>query len=259
MKPFLSAGGINPGATWFSKISSELECAIAGIVCVTHENKDRPWILFEAGALHNGMGDDAAKILLIDLEPKDIDDPLAQFQVSRVSDRENMRSLFTSVVKDIDPGLQPDPENIDKYFDREWDSFCEGILEDVKEHKSPGRAEPPEREQGEKIDEILRRVRNIEQLRIQPRSDFERLRRYADAEPFKTHDQTKQGIRRSSHSGIGKYVDDLVSKAKGIFLDEGEVSARSYLSSRVPGSDPETVARFMRTVRTELRESGEAE
>ena len=50
-----------------------------GVICLTQENKNRPWILFEAGALAKGLSTSRVCTFLIDLEPKDIEDPLAQF------------------------------------------------------------------------------------------------------------------------------------------------------------------------------------
>jgi len=40
---------------WFSQISDNLSDTSIGIVCLTQENKDRPWILFEAGTLAKGL------------------------------------------------------------------------------------------------------------------------------------------------------------------------------------------------------------
>jgi hypothetical protein len=36
---------------WFQSLANTLENALAGIICVTPENRSSPWLLFEAGSL----------------------------------------------------------------------------------------------------------------------------------------------------------------------------------------------------------------
>lgn len=83
VKPWVSTRDIDRGALWFGQISGQLQEASVGIICLTHENKDQPWILFEAGALAKGLSSSRVCTLLVDLEPADIKDPLAQFNHTR--------------------------------------------------------------------------------------------------------------------------------------------------------------------------------
>jgi hypothetical protein len=46
---------------------------------LTKQNKDKPWILFESGALAKGLSSNRVCTFLIDLESTDIANPLAQF------------------------------------------------------------------------------------------------------------------------------------------------------------------------------------
>ena len=78
-RPWLSTDGIDRGALWFSTIHDQLKDTSTGIVCLTNENKNKPWILFESGALAKGLTTSRVCTFLIDLEPSDIQDPLAQF------------------------------------------------------------------------------------------------------------------------------------------------------------------------------------
>ena len=48
--------GIEKGVTWFPSIAAQLQRADAGIVCVTPENTESPWLHFEAGALAQRLG-----------------------------------------------------------------------------------------------------------------------------------------------------------------------------------------------------------
>ena len=76
-KPWISSRDIDRGALWFSEISGQLSDTGIGIVCLTSDNKSKPWILFEAGALAKGLSHVRVCTLLIDLKPSDIEDSLA--------------------------------------------------------------------------------------------------------------------------------------------------------------------------------------
>lgn len=78
-RPWISTRDLDRGSLWFGEINDQLKDTTVGIICLTQENKARPWILFEAGALAKGLSTSRVCTLLVDLESKDIEDPLAQF------------------------------------------------------------------------------------------------------------------------------------------------------------------------------------
>ena len=53
--PWMSSKDIDRGALWFSEITDQLANTAIGVVCLTKENKNKPWILFESGALAKGI------------------------------------------------------------------------------------------------------------------------------------------------------------------------------------------------------------
>jgi hypothetical protein len=77
--PWMSSKDIDRGALWFSEISDQLATTSIGIVCLTKDNKTKPWVLFEAGALAKGLTSNRVCTFLIDLVPTDLENPLAQF------------------------------------------------------------------------------------------------------------------------------------------------------------------------------------
>ena len=95
-EPFISTRDIDRGAIWFASISGELKETSIGIVCLTNENKNEPWILFEAGALAEGLSSARVCTLLIDLQPTDVQDPLAQFNHT-LPQRESMWELIKTI------------------------------------------------------------------------------------------------------------------------------------------------------------------
>lgn len=77
--PWMSSKDIDRGALWFTEITDQLASTSIGIICLTKENKHKPWILFESGALAKGLTSNRVCTFLIDLAPTDLENPLAQF------------------------------------------------------------------------------------------------------------------------------------------------------------------------------------
>lgn len=79
VNPWMSSKDIDRGALWFTEINDQLANTSIGIVCLTKENRNKPWILFESGALAKGLTSNRVCTFLIDLSPTDLENPLAQF------------------------------------------------------------------------------------------------------------------------------------------------------------------------------------
>lgn len=77
--PWMSSKDIDRGALWFTEISDQLANTSVGIICLTKQNKNKPWILFESGALAKGLTSNRVCTFLIDLVATDLENPLAQF------------------------------------------------------------------------------------------------------------------------------------------------------------------------------------
>ena len=78
-KPWCSTDDLKKGTVWFSEITKHLQENDAGIVCLTPENREAPWIMFEAGALAMRLKEGHLFTFLVDLKHTDIKNPLAQF------------------------------------------------------------------------------------------------------------------------------------------------------------------------------------
>ena len=50
-RPWMSAADIEKGSRGLNEVSSGLQGMKVGLVCLTPENLNAPWILYEAGAL----------------------------------------------------------------------------------------------------------------------------------------------------------------------------------------------------------------
>jgi hypothetical protein len=96
VQPYMSSESIDKGTRWASSIANELEDTGVGIVVLTPDNLEAPWIYFEAGALAKAVGDSKLAPLLCGLKPSDIGTPLSQFQVT-VFNKDDVLKLLKSI------------------------------------------------------------------------------------------------------------------------------------------------------------------
>jgi hypothetical protein len=60
VKPYYSPDDVTKGTRWSTEISKELDNSKIGIICLTRDNIEKPWIMFEAGAISKNL--DKAKV-----------------------------------------------------------------------------------------------------------------------------------------------------------------------------------------------------
>jgi hypothetical protein len=56
VQPYFTPNDVEKGAKWSSEIAQKLSDTHVGVICLTRENYEKPWILFEAGALSKDLG-----------------------------------------------------------------------------------------------------------------------------------------------------------------------------------------------------------
>ena len=155
LNPWLSSQNIENGSLWYNEITNQLKEINTGIICLTQENKNKPWILFEAGALAKGLSTSRVCTLLIDLAPKDVEPPLSQFNHTRV-DREGMRKL----IGDLNARLENfalDESILTEAFDAHWPRFEQQYKTILQQHKDDSKAKG--RTPEEVMNEILENTR----------------------------------------------------------------------------------------------------
>lgn len=157
IRPWISTKDIDRGALWFSEIQDQLQDTTIGIICLTQENKERPWILFEAGALAKGLSNSRVCTLLVDLQPSDIKDPLAQLNHT-LPDRDSMFELVHTLNSRLATNAL-DPRILETVFDTYWEQFeqkFKGIL-----GKTVSQVEPEPRSEQDILSEILGITRSL--------------------------------------------------------------------------------------------------
>lgn len=119
--PFFSQDDIDKGSFWFGEITKKLNEATIGVICLTKENKNKPWILFEAGALNKGLTASRVCPILIDLEAKDVDAPLSKFQATKMS-KDDMYKLLKTINGLLGEDKLSDTI-LEEAFSDTWDRF----------------------------------------------------------------------------------------------------------------------------------------
>ncbi len=144
--PYMSDEDIAKGARWASALGAELEEAKAGIICLTHENIEKPWLHFEAGAISKSMDESRVSPLLLGLDVSDVRGPLAQFQATKMEKRDIRRLLAT--VNDAE-GEKLVPERVlDAVFEKMWPDLQRKMEPIVAQSLEVAGASEPETDAG---------------------------------------------------------------------------------------------------------------
>ena len=156
-QPWISTRHIERGSLWFSEINEKLRDVSVGIVCLTQENKDKPWILFETGALAKGLTGSRVCTFLIDLSPSDLVDPLAQFNHTQPNEQSVKELVKTLNVCLGDQALEE--RVLEKIFDVYWPSFLEDFTRALSENPQNEVVAP--RNEKDILAEILDNTRSL--------------------------------------------------------------------------------------------------
>lgn len=157
-EPWMSSD-IESGLRWSNIISDELEQSKMAIICLTRENVNENWILFEAGAIGKNRDANVCAFLL-DLEHTDINPPLGQFQATRFT-REDIKKLLNDIRLTVQKSGQRilEQANFDHLFDLLWPE-AEKSLREIQNRVLSGKQGV--REIQDYLKEIVRAVRGIE-------------------------------------------------------------------------------------------------
>jgi hypothetical protein len=128
--PYVSSEDIDKGARWSTDIAKELADSTFGILCVTRENINAPWLTFEAGALSKTMDKAFVSPFLFDIKRSEVDGPILQFQ-STIFEKEDLKKLVKTLNKACEKsGLAPD--RLEKAFEV-WYPTLETELNKLRE------------------------------------------------------------------------------------------------------------------------------
>jgi len=170
-EPFFSAEDITKGTRWAIELAGALEVTDVGLLCLTSENLDSKWVMFEAGALSKSVDTSRVCPILFGLSTRDLEGPLSQFQAAEFT-KLDMKRVIEMINEALDQAsLRADL--LDRAFDQWWPGFKERV-QDVIQASVPTEV-PDARTDPEVLNEILRGVRSLVQRPTITRESLEAL------------------------------------------------------------------------------------
>jgi hypothetical protein len=158
VRPYFSPDDVAKGARWSADIAKELEASRVGLLVITPENQEAPWLLFEAGALAKNL--DRSKVcplLFGEMEPTDVKGPLVQFQAATFSSEEMKR-----VVKMMNSELGESclaPDVLDTVFEMWWPKLNEDVAHALETEDEDG--SEARRSERDILEEVLALTRGL--------------------------------------------------------------------------------------------------
>ncbi|MFV0665798.1 TIR domain-containing protein [Denitromonas sp.] len=150
--PYVSSEDIDKGARWSSDIASELDESSFGVLCVTPDNIDAPWLNFEAGALGKSVDKSRVCPFLFRIKRSDVKGPILQYQ-STIHDREDIFKLIKAVNEACgEHGIEE--VRLEKTFDVWWPK----LDEELKAIEQPSQDQQAAQNQPEEIYGYVSRV-----------------------------------------------------------------------------------------------------
>lgn len=162
VEPWISSADIEKGARWTIDLADQLESTSFGLICLTKENLNEPWILFEAGALSKTVGKASVCPFLFGLDRIDITGPLLQFQ-STLAEREDTKKLLYSMNRLLEINRLSDKQ-LDTVFDVWW-PHLKARLDSVPSKMTSPREMRKDRELLEEILDLARDLVSLKPIR----------------------------------------------------------------------------------------------
>ena len=175
IKPYVSSEDIDKGTRWSSDIAEELQGSKYGILCLTPDNVEAPWLNFEAGALSKTLIDSYVSPFLIGLKPSDVKGPIVQFQ-STLYNKEDVKKLLNGI-NNANTKNVIEKDRLNSYFDVWWPKLEEklNIIEkEISSSKSKATVKTAKtssidsNKSDEVLEEILGLVRNQQRMLRSP-------------------------------------------------------------------------------------------
>ena len=217
IEPYVSSEDIDKGARWSTDIAKELADSTFGILCVTKENFEAPWLSFEAGALSKTMEKAFVTPFLFDIKRAEVQGPILQFQ-STIFDKEDIKKMVKTLNKACgDTGITE--ARLEKSFDVWYPTLEKGLNElktdssDSEDHKHS--EEPPH--SSEMLEEILELSRDNQKLLRNPDTklyeDIEIVKKSLDE--LSARNAMLFDERRMRRKYSSRFLEDLLHMSVG--------------------------------------------
>lgn len=164
--PFVSSEDIEKGSRWNTEIAQELKESTFGLICVTKDNLNAPWLNFEAGALSKTIINSYVAPLLFDVKPSELKgSPISQFQSTSFI-KDDMKRLIETL--NTATGSSLTSARLDKAFNLCYPDLEKSIAELKTEKNSDKKSEEVKKNDtgidSNILEELLEMTRNTQRL-----------------------------------------------------------------------------------------------
>lgn len=163
--PYMSEKDIKLGERWGKSIEENLRSNDFGLVFVTPENINAPWINFEAGALSKSLQSRLVSILYSAEVTILNNGPLKQFQSSKEVSKESIKQLILDINEFAEDSECLKLERVETAFEKWWEDL-ENNLNKTPENTEDKEQKNPSNE--EMLNFILQEVKNLRGLNRNP-------------------------------------------------------------------------------------------
>lgn len=154
VEPFTSQEDLQKGGRWHSELSKQLQDSNFGIACLTPDNLDSAWILYEAGAITKFVDDAHLSPFLLNVKPSEIPAPLTAFNATGTT-KDDVLRLVRSINLVQNPPLTD--SILVKAFDASWGHLSSEIERAAKAVSKKGAQRSSTNSSGE-LDQILQEI-----------------------------------------------------------------------------------------------------
>lgn len=223
VNPWMSSKDIDRGSLWFSEITDVLANTNIGIVCLTDENKNKPWILFESGALAKGLSSSRVCTFLIDLKPTDLQNPLAQFNHTEPS-KAGLSNLITTINRTLgDKGLKD--QILDKVFETYYPEFEKKFATVIA--GTPVKKEKEARKEPDLLLEMLESIRSMEKRMYMADERLMMTQELHNKQLLELENRLRRNMERERvkryYEGIENLSDEERKKLNNIIVHEKKI------------------------------------
>lgn len=167
VQTYVSSEDIDKGAKWLTDIVHELESTYYGVLCVTKDNVNAPWLVFEAGALTKAVARSRVSPFLFNLGPAEFSGPLTQFQATQRT-KSDIRKLVLGINRAAKDEEQIREDLAERIFEKWWPDLHDHLDRLAKEFPElkPTKREPTKQERI--LEELLSLARSQQNIVSSP-------------------------------------------------------------------------------------------
>jgi hypothetical protein len=205
----MSEADIEKGTRGLNELTKALYTIKVAVACLTPDNLEAPWLLFEAGALSKTI-DDSSRLctyLLDGLQPQDIKAPLGMFQATRATKEDSKKLIQTINASVCDEPLRQ--EDVDEIFEAMWPSL-EATINSLPHL-------PPEQTIKRNSDDILAEILEL------VRAEASRRRPSTESERRPNERLTQIEAIKAAAAQQSQFLSELLENVRRWEFNDGEL------------------------------------